>query len=324
MSRPWLVTGGAGFVGSHFVARLLERGAARVRVIDDLSTGSRTTLDDGIARGQVELIVGNVADRDTLFAAAQDTLGIAHFAASVGVERVVDAPGATLRNNLASTLSVVDVARELDAPLLFISTSEVYGKSSAVPFREDADLALGATTCGRWSYAAGKATGEWLALGSGVRAVVARLFNTVGPGQSGEGGMVLPRFIQAAVAGAALRVFGDGAQTRCFANVRDVSAGLGDLAAALVAERLGEARVVNVGSQEEVTIRALAERVIAVAGSGSIVSVPYAEAYGDGFEDMRRRVPDLAAIERAVGWVPTTMLDATIAELVALERARRA
>jgi UDP-glucose 4-epimerase len=324
MSRPWLVTGGAGFVGSHFVARLLERGAASVRVIDDLSTGSRAVLSAWIERGQVELVVANVADRDALTSAAQGTAGIAHFAASVGVERVVDAPSATLRNNLASTLSVVDVASALDAPLLFISTSEVYGKSTAVPFREDADLALGATTCGRWSYAAGKATGEWLALGGGGRAVVARLFNTVGPGQSGEGGMVLPRFVEAAVAGAALRVFGDGAQTRCFANVRDVSAGLADLAAALVVGRLGDARVFNVGSQEEITIRALAERVIAVAGGGSIVNVPYAEAYGAGFEDMRRRVPDLAAIERAIGWVPTTKLDATIAELVAAERERLA
>lgn len=315
MSRPWLVTGGAGFVGSHLVEVAHGRGAASVRVLDDFSSGSRANLPSG----GVEVFEGDVADRELLARAAEGAAGVLHFAASVGVERVVGAPGATLRNNLASTLAVTELARAEGLPLVFASTSEVYGKSLAVPFREDADLVLGPTTTGRWSYAAGKAAGEWLALDAG--GVVVRLFNTVGPRQGGESGMVLPRFVAAAVAGGVLRVFGDGGQTRCFGHVRDVADGIWRLADGVRDGALGDARVFNVGSAEEVTILELAERVIAAAGGGRIERLPYEEAYGAGFEDMRRRVPDVGRMAEVVGWRPTTGLDATIAELVALARA---
>lgn len=321
-SSPWLVTGGAGFVGSHFVDALLARGADRVRVLDDLSSGSRANLAGPLAEGRVEFVKGDVADPATLAQAAEGVLGIAHFAASVGVARVVAAPGRTLANNLAGALGVVDVARASGLPLLFVSTSEVYGKSDAVPFREDSDLVLGPTTRGRWSYAAGKAAGEWLALDLESPVAVVRLFNTVGPRQSGAAGMVLPRFVAAAVAGGELKVYGDGAQSRCFCNVRDVRAGLVALAERLVDGPALGARVFNVGSAEEVTIAALAARVQAAAGGGRVVRLPYEAVYGAGFEDMRRRVPDLGAMAREVGWVPSCSLDATIAELVELARGR--
>lgn len=320
-----LVTGGAGFVGSHLVDRLVA-GGRRVVVLDDLSSGRPENLAahaGPAGQGAVTFVEGDAADRALVERLAEDVDAIAHLAASVGVRQVVEAPGRTLRNNLSSTLAVVDAAAALGRPLLLASTSEVYGKSDALPFTEGGDLVLGATVRSRWSYAAAKATGEWLALAAaeehGLPVCVARLFNTVGPRQRGRYGMVLPRFVAAALAGAPLEVHGDGSQTRCFAHVADVTRAL---VALLDNNHQGGAAaggVFNVGTDEEVSILGLAERVVAAAGSSSELRlVPYGEAFGSGFEDMARRVPSLDALEAAVGFRPRTSLDEIIAELLQL------
>ena len=326
-ARRVLVTGGAGFVGSHLVDLLVARGH-RCVVLDDLSTGDTANLAAHVGADAVTFVRGDAGDRDLVARLAEGCDAVAHLAASVGVRRVVDAPGATLRNNLASTLAVVDAAVAAGLPLLLASTSEVYGKSDALPFREDGDLVLGATTRARWSYAAAKATGEWLALAAGdehgLPVRIARLFNTVGPRQTGRYGMVLPRFVGAAKAGAPLEVHGDGRQTRCFAHVGDVVRDLAGLLDGLVAARgtaepEGHPRVFNVGSDEEVAIADLARRVVAATDSASEVRlVPYARAFGAGFEDMVRRVPCLDALDAELGPRPRRDLQAIVAELVEL------
>lgn len=323
MTSPLLITGGAGFIGSHLVDRLVAGGQS-VLVLDDLSSGLETNLEAAMQTGRVELVEGDAADARLVLKLAERARGIVHLAASVGVRQVVDAPGRTLRNNLGTTLAVTAAAREVGLPLLLASTSEVYGKSDALPFSEAGDLVLGATTKGRWSYAAAKATGEWLALSEGHEAgfevAVARLFNTVGPRQRGRYGMVLPRFVAAAKCGEPLEVHGDGRQTRCFAHVGDVTASLAALFARLEAGQLGVRRVFNVGTDEEVSILELAERVKRAADSPSEIRlVPYDEAFGadSGFEDMRRRVPSLAALDRELGGAPRRPLDRIVAELVA-------
>jgi len=323
MSSPILITGGAGFIGSHLVDRLIASGQSAL-VLDDLSSGRAANLEAALHTGRVELVEGDAADAGLVLELARRAGGIVHLAASVGVRQVVEAPGRTLRNNLSTTLAVTAAARELGLPLLFASTSEVYGKSDALPFSEAGDLVLGATTKGRWSYAAAKATGEWLALSEGHEAgfevAVARLFNTVGPRQRGRYGMVLPRFVAAARCGEPLEVHGDGRQTRCFAHVGDVTASLSALFERLRGGRLGARRVFNVGTDEEVSILELAQRVKRAAASDSTIRlVPYDEAFGtdSGFEDMRRRVPSLAALDRELEGAPRRTLDAIIEELVA-------
>lgn len=322
MSLTCLITGGAGFIGSHLSAALHAEGC-RVLVLDDLSTGDRRNLADLEGRDGYEFHLGSVDDParvDPLVARADR---IYHLAAVVGVARVVESPIRTIETNLRGTDVVLAAADRWKRRVLLASTSEVYGKSTALPFREDADLVFGPTDRGRWSYACSKALDEYLALAyhaeRGLEVVIARLFNTVGPRQSAEFGMVLPRFVKQALAGQPITVYGDGSHTRCFCAVTDAVAALRKLMEA--PQALG--RVFNVGSEEEVSVRELAERVKARLGSASpIVFRSYQEVYGDRFEESVDRKPDLARIHAAIGYRPQVGLDAIIDAVAADFRVR--
>lgn len=317
-----LITGGAGFIGSHLAEYLLARGQ-QVTVIDNLSTGRFENIAH--LEGQPGF---RYAIEDIRHAAVMDRLVsecdvIFHLAAAVGVFSIVHSPIDTLEINVGGTEIVLQTARRYRKRVLIASTSEVYGKGVKVPFSEDDDRILGPTTKSRWSYAASKELDEFLALAYhkavNLPVTIVRLFNTVGPRQVGHYGMVVPRFVRWALAGEPIQVYGDGQQSRCFANVHDVVDAIARLAACDVA--IGE--VFNIGSHEEITIRELAERVKARTGSQSeIVLIPYDQAYEVGFEDMRRRVPDISKIRRVIGWEPTTPLDTTIDQIVAHFRAQ--
>lgn len=307
-----LVTGGAGFIGSHLVERLLAEGC-RVTVIDDFSTGSPANLAAVQTDPRLRVVEARVSACPDLQQLAAAANAVVHLAAAVGVELVVRSPIQTIRTNLDETEAILAAAAEHPVPVLLASTSEVYGKSQRAEFREDDDLLIGPPHLGRWSYACSKLMDEFLALAyareRGLPVIVARLFNTVGPRQTGRYGMVLPRFIEAARAGQPLRVYGDGEQTRCFCYVTDTIEALWRLLRCPAAR--GE--VVNVGGTEEVSILELARRVIAVLRSPSpIERVPYETAYAPGFEDMRRRRPALAKLERLTGFRPATPLDEII------------
>jgi UDP-glucose 4-epimerase len=318
-----LVTGGAGFIGSHLVEALLRRGE-RVRVLDDLSTGSLSNLAACHGNERLEIEIGTARDAAT-FRRVLDGCGtVFHLAASVGVGMVTAEPAECLRNNLEGVQNLLaGLAGRTSLPrVILFSSSEVYGKSERVPLREDGDLVLGPSNVPRWSYASGKVTGEFLVLAehrrAGLPATVVRCFNTCGPRQQPTYGMVVPRFLGQALRDEPLTVFGDGRQSRCFSFVDDVVGAV--LALALRPEAVGE--VYNVGSDHETTVLELASRVREVTGSASRVRlVPYHEAYGDHFEDVRRRVPDLGKIRGVLGPLPLTDLDTllhlTLAHLIA-------
>ena len=312
--RRALVTGGAGFIGSHLADHLLARGS-EVTIVDDLSTGRRANLPGGAAFIEADLGAWLAGAGPCSFDE------IYHLAAAVGVKLVIDDPITAIENNVGHTAALLRYAAAADSPpaVLIASSSEVYGKSLQAPFREDDDVTYGPTTIGRWSYAYGKALDEYLALAHaqrGLRVVVARFFNTVGPRQVGVYGMVLPRFVAAATSGRPLRVFGDGAQTRCFCDARDVAPALPRLLGAPACH----GRVFNLGSDRPISIRELAELVIRQTGStSSITHVPYEEAYAAGFEDLTRRQPDLTRIREAIGFAPRISLEQTIADIAAAE-----
>lgn len=310
--RHVLVTGGAGFVGSHLVERLLAEGR-RVVVIDDCSTGSLDNLAAVRHDPRLDVLVGRVSKHPRLEAIAHEAEFIYHLAAAVGVDLVVRSPVGTIHNNLAETDVVLQTAARARTPLLFTSTSEVYGKSQGTLFREEDDLLIGPPHLGRWSYACSKLMDEFMALACsreyGVPVIITRLFNTVGPRQTGRHGMVLPRFIESARAGSPLRVFGTGQQTRCFCLVTDT------VEALLRLERCAAAtgEVFNVGNDEEISILDLAHRVIAECESTSGIEwIPYDQAYAPGFEDMLRRRPSLEKLERLTGFRPRTPLSRII------------
>ncbi|HEY5855547.1 MAG TPA: GDP-mannose 4,6-dehydratase [Aldersonia sp.] len=303
------VTGGAGFIGGHLTEHLLARGD-EVTVLDDLSTGSVGNLSAVRDHPRLTFVEGSILDRSTLRSVVSGADRVFHLAAAVGVRRIVDHPLESLRTNLHGTENVLDAALEADAQVVLASTSEVYGKNTADRLSEESDRILGSPLKSRWTYAAAKGIDEAFAdayrRDFGLRTVIVRLFNTVGPRQTGRYGMVMPNLVGQAVRNEPLTVFGDGKQTRCFSFVGDIVPALVRLAEEPAAN--GEA--VNLGGRYEVSILRLAELAVQVLGSSSpITLVPYDEAYGPGFEDMRRRVPDNSKAERLIGYRPTTSVE---------------
>jgi UDP-glucose 4-epimerase len=311
-----LITGGSGFIGSHLSDALIARGDD-VAVLDDLSTGSLENVRHLQDHPRFRMVVGSVHNQDVVLPLVDSCDVIFHLAAAVGVKLIVESPVRTIETNVHGTEMVLAAAARQRKRVLVASTSEVYGLSEQVPFREDGNLVMGATTKGRWSYACSKAIDEFLALAyyreKKLPTVIVRLFNTVGPRQTGRYGMVVPTLVGQALAGEPLTVYGDGKQTRCFGYV-------GDIVDALIKvmehpETPGE--VFNLGSQEEVSITALARRIIALTASPSnIVYVPYNEAYEEGFEDMPRRVPDTSKAERVIGFRARTPLDGILRAVI--------
>jgi UDP-glucose 4-epimerase len=311
-----VITGGAGFIGSHLAERLLERGDA-VAAIDNLSTGSLANVRHLEGNPDFELVVETVTNEGVLDHLVRGADAVCHLAAAVGVKLIVDDPVRTIETNILGTEVVLKVAARYGTRAFLASTSEVYGKGDAVPFREDADMLFGPTTHSRWCYACSKAIDEFLALAyhrqSGLPVIIGRFFNTVGPRQMGQYGMVIPRFVQQALAGDPITVYSDGEQVRCFGHVRDVVEGV----VGLMVEPEAEGGIFNIGSDERITINELAEKVKAAAGSASeIVHVPYEEAYEAGFEDMRVRVPDISRIRDLVGFRVTRDIDQIIRDVV--------
>jgi len=320
MARAVLITGGAGFIGSHLAEALIGQGD-RVSVIDDLSTGAIANIRHLKGHQRFSYTLDTITNEGVLGELIDECDVVVHLAAAVGVQLIVQSPVRTIETNVTGTEAVLKWAAKKGKQVLLASTSEVYGKSAQLPFREDADLVLGPPTIGRWSYACSKLLDEFLALAYAkerdLPVVIARFFNTVGPRQTGRYGMVIPRFVRAALRGEPLEVYGDGQQRRCFTYVGDaVSALLSllDLPAAL-----GE--IFNVGNPEEVTIEELARRVIALADSSSELRfVPYDRAYEAGFEDMHRRIPSIEKLSRLTGYQPTLDLDGIIRSVLAFER----
>jgi len=311
-SKNILITGGAGFIGSHLAERLLAEGHT-VTVIDDHSTGAASNLAEVRGHPGLELIQSRVSDCADLPVLCARSAFVFHLAAAVGVELVVHSPIRTIENNLDETEAVLTAAGATRTPVLIASTSEVYGKSSKPAFSEEDDLLIGPPHLGRWSYACSKLMDEFLALAyfreRQLPVVIARLFNTVGPRQTGQYGMVLPRFVAAALKNEPLRVHGTGEQTRCFCHVSDTVEAL----VRLMRTDAARGQVFNIGSTDEIPIRALAERVIALTGSKSAIQcVPYGEAYLPGFEDMLRRRPVIEKLRQATGFSPGIGLDEII------------
>lgn len=311
-----LITGGAGFIGSHLAEHLLSLDH-EVTIIDNLSTGRFENIQHLQTHPGFQYAIEDIRNANVMDRLVSECDVIFHLAAAVGVFSIVSHPIDTIEINVDGTQGVLQTARRYRRKVLIASTSEVYGKGVKVPFSEDDDRVLGATTKSRWSYAASKALDEFLGLAYhreiGLPVVPFRLFNTVGPRQMGHYGMVLPRFVQWALNGDPLQVFGDGLQSRCFCNVKDVVDAIQRLS--VNEDAVGE--VFNIGNHEEITILDLARRVIERTNStSSIEMVPYEKAYRPGFEDMRRRVPDTDKIKRFVGWTPTTDLDHTIDQIV--------
>ncbi|HEY0734483.1 MAG TPA: GDP-mannose 4,6-dehydratase [Herpetosiphonaceae bacterium] len=320
MTRSFLITGGAGFIGSYLAEALLARGD-RVSIIDDLSTGAVANIRHLKTNPHFSYTLDTIMNEPMLAELIDECDVVVHLAAAVGVQLIVQNPVRTIETNVAGTEVVLKWAAKKGKQVLIASTSEVYGKSTDLPFREDADLLLGSSHMSRWSYACSKLLDEFLALAyhkeRDLPVTLARIFNTVGPRQSGRYGMVIPRFVRAAIHDEPLHVYGDGQQRRCFTFVGDtVTAimGLLDNPAAI-----GE--IVNIGSQNETTIEGLARRVIELAESRStIVFVPYDQAYEAGFEDMRRRVPSTEKLQRLTGSAPTFDLDSILEAVIAFER----
>jgi UDP-glucose 4-epimerase len=311
-----LITGGAGFIGSHLADACLARGD-EVFVLDDLSTGSIDNIRHLRGKSLFHYTIESVHHAPTVAELVDQCDVVFHLAAAVGVRLIVESPVRTIETNVHGTEVVLAKASKKKKKVLIASTSEVYGLSDEVPFREDGNLVLGATSKGRWSYACSKAIDEFLALAYWRErkspTVIARLFNTVGPRQTGQYGMVVPTFIKQALAGRSITIHGDGTQSRCFADVSDVVAAL----MALMDHPAAVGEVFNIGSNEEVTIRSLAERVKQHTGSESeIVYIPYEKAYGEGFEDMPRRVPDISKAGKLVGYRPTKSLDEILLRVI--------
>jgi len=317
----YLITGGAGFIGSHVADALVARGDSVV-ILDNLSTGNHHNIEHLIGNESVEFYSGSILDSalvDRLVAGVDHVL---HLAAAVGVFNIVDKPLESLRINLHGTENVLDACQRFGKPVLIASSSEVYGKNGGGPLHEDSDRIVGSPLKSRWSYSEAKAIDESLGYfyysELGVQVRIVRFFNTVGPRQVGSYGMVVPRFVSAALAGEPIEVYGSGDQSRCFCHVADAVAGL--LSVIDSESTVGD--VFNIGNDHEISIRGLAELVIKRLNSASeIVSKSYEDAYGAGFEDMQRRIPDISKIKAATGWVPTRSLETIIDDIAATRAA---
>jgi UDP-glucose 4-epimerase len=313
----YLITGGAGFVGSHLAEELIRQGH-EVFVIDDLSTGTIHNIRHLKAEPRFHYTIDTCANRSLLAELVDSADVIYHLAAAVGVRLIVESPVRTIETNIKLTELVLEAANKKKKPVFVASTSECYGKSTEIPFHEDGELVLGPSSKGRWSYACSKLIDEFLAIAyyreRGLPTVVGRLFNTVGPRQTGQYGMVVPTFVKQALAGTPITVYGDGQQSRCFTHVHDAVRAL----LLIMARPEAYGQVFNIGNTEEVTIFGLAEQVISRSGSKSpIVFVPYEKAYEPGFEDMPRRVPNIAKIARLTGWQPTIGLTQILDDVIA-------
>lgn len=311
-----LVTGGAGFIGSHLAEALLGRGY-RVTVLDDLSTGSRENIEHLQNNPNFEFVLGTIMDYDTVDKLVSRCEIIFHMAAAVGVKYIIDNPLASLRINTKGTENVFEAANRHKRKVMIASTSEVYGKNEKESLSEDDDRLLGSTAISRWGYACTKTFDEFLALAywreKKLPVVVVRFFNTCGPRQTGEYGMVVPRFVKAALLGHPLQVFGDGKQVRCFSYVDDIVNGT----LALAEHPAAEGEIFNLGSTEAISIEELAQKIIMMTDSSSTISyVPYEQAYEKGFEDLRRRVPDISKSKRLVGFEPKTSLDTLLRRVI--------
>jgi nucleoside-diphosphate-sugar epimerase len=315
-----LITGGAGFVGSHLAEAYLQRGDD-VWVLDDLSTGGVTNIEHLKTDSRFHYIIDTVMNVPVLAEAIDRCDVVVHLAAAVGVRLIVESPVNTIETNIKGTENVLMLANKKKKKVLIASTSEVYGKSVRVPFKEDDDLVLGPTVKGRWSYACSKAIDEFLAIAywkeKRLPVVIARLFNTVGPRQTGRYGMVIPSFVRQAISGAPITVFGDGTQSRSFTYVSDVVGAV----LRLVDSEKTIGQVYNIGNGKEITIIELARLVKEMTGSPSeIVLVPYDKAYEEGFEDMPRRVPDISKIRKAIGYEPTLGIRAILEKVIDYEK----
>jgi UDP-glucose 4-epimerase len=318
-----LITGGAGFIGSHLSEALLDRGE-EVIVLDNLSTGSLDNIAHLVNRRGFEYFVGNVNNEPLLATLVDRSDIVFHLAAAVGVKLIVEQPVHTIETNVHGTEVVLKQAVRRRRLVVIASTSEVYGKSTDVPFRETADLVLGPTFKHRWAYACSKAIDEFLALAywkeHNLPVIIARFFNTVGPRQTGRYGMVIPTLVLQALANAPMTVFGDGTQSRAFAHVSDVVGAL----LKLIVEPTAVGQVINIGNTEEVTILELARRIRELSGSSSTITfVPYDDAYEYGFEDMPRRVPDLSKIKAMIGYAPARNLDDILLQVIDHFRGRQ-
>lgn len=310
-----LITGGAGFVGSHLAEYLLAQGH-EVSIVDDLSTGRLENIEHLRANPKFHFAIDTICNDIVMDRLASECDIIYHLAAAVGVEMIVRSPVHTIETNIMGTAAVFRVANRYRKKVILTSTSEIYGKSEKTPFTEGDDRVLGPTTKSRWSYSTSKAVDEFLALAywreRRLPIVIVRLFNTIGPRQTGRYGMVVPRFVAQALANQPLTVYGDGSQSRCFADVRDIVRGIYGLAQ----HNAAEGEVFNLGSTREISISDLADLVIRVTRSSSrVVYVPYDEAYEPGFEDMRRRVPNISKVKSLIGWEPRIPLEETIQEV---------
>lgn len=324
MRRSYLVTGGAGFIGSHLVEALLDRGDLVV-VLDNLSTGRLRNLERVEKHDNLRIVHGSVLDELEVDRLVHTCDVVVHLAAAVGVRLIVDQPLRSFTTNIRGSETIIESAHRYRRRILLASTSEIYGKNAAQPLAEDADRVLGSPTIARWAYSTAKAVDEILAYAyhreRELPTTVVRLFNTVGPRQSPAYGMVIPRLVRQAVAGEPLTIYGDGRQTRCFCHVSDVVDGL----LRLLDHPAAVGEVFNLGSQEEISIAELASRIIEQTGSRSAVElIPYEKAFAEGFEDMQRRLPDTTKVRTLTGWKPTRSLGDVLAETIAEALAEQA
>lgn len=317
-----LITGGAGFIGSHLAEALIAAGE-QVAVADDLSTGALENLQEVKSHPRFCFVQGSICDETLMKGLIEDCDAIFHLAAAVGVELIVKRPVHTISTNIHGTEVVLGLANKFKRKILLTSSSEVYGKSTNMPFKEEADVVLGSTRFSRWSYACSKMIDEFLALAYhsefGLPVVICRLFNTIGPRQRGDYGMVVPRFVRKALRNEPIEVYGTGEQTRCFSNVMDIVSAL--IRLLNCPEAAGT--VVNLGSNESISMRKLAERIVRLTEStSSLRSVSYKEAYGQPFDDMQDRSPDLSRAQTLIGYKPRFSLDETLRQVIVYEKSR--